>query len=282
MSSDRAARALHHFVRVFARVSVRVALVAAVVAFAGNAGAAGSITEVMDCAVRNLPPSAHGVAKLVTRGGDAAEHTLEVDYWSRTTDPGGRKIVIARRSAPDDAISAYLFSDGDAIGEVWAFTRADGKARRIKATGPDARLFASSMSLEDFARFARVVFPGQVRRLDDAEIAGRKVYVIETKPAPDAGSEYARIVTSIDQERCLILRRESFDKSFENGARARKVYSVEPADVRVDGKFANAKRARQTDAKDGASTQMEVLELELPAKVDDAFFTPDALPTASH
>lgn len=254
----------------------------ALVALARPAGAAGSIAEVADCAASNLPPSAHGLAKLVTKSADGAERTLEVDYWSRTAEPGSRKIVIARRSAPEDVIGAYLFSDGDAIGEVWAFTRADGKARRITATGPDARLFGSSMSLEDFARFARVVFPGQVRRLDDALIGGRKVYVIETKPAPDAGSEYARIVTSIDREWCMILRRESFDPSFEKGARARKIYRVEPKDVRVDGKFANAKRARQDDAKDGSSTQMEVLELELPAKVDDAFFSPDALSSASH
>jgi Outer membrane lipoprotein-sorting protein len=256
-------------------------LAAAALAFAGEARAAGSLEEVVDCAIRNLPPSAHGVAKLVTRTG-AGEATLEVDYWSQTTDPGGRKIVIAERNAPSDVTSAYLFSDGDAIGEVWAFTRADGKPRRIKATGPEARLFASSMSLEDFARFARVVFPGQVRRLEDAKIGGRDVYVIETRPAPDAGSEYARIVTSIDREWCLILRRESFDASFERGARPRKVYSVEPADVRLDGKFANAKRAQQVDAVDGSSTQMEVQQLELPAKVEDAFFTPDALPSASH
>jgi hypothetical protein len=260
----------------------KLAMLAALLAFAGRANAAGSITEVMDCAVRNLPPSAHGVAKLTTRTADGADHELQVDYWSRTSDIGGRKVVIARRSAPADVISAYLFSDGDAIGEVWAFTRAESKARRIQATGPDARLFSSSMSLEDFARFARVVFPGQVRRMKDAKLFKRPVYVIETKPAPDSGSEYARILTSIDKKWCLILRRESFDANFEKGARARKTYSVDPVDVRVDGKFANAKRAKQLDAKDGSSTQMEVLELELPATVDDAFFTPDALSSASH
>jgi hypothetical protein len=249
---------------------------------ASSAAAQGSISEVADCAIRNLPPSAHGVAKVTTRDGKGAERAFEVDYWSRTDEAGTRKIVIARRAAPPDATAAYLFSDGDAIGETWSFTRSEGKARRIQSTGPEAHLFSTSMSLEDFARFARVVFPGQVRRLPDAEVGGRKAYVIETKPASDAGSEYSRIVTSIDREWCLILRRESYDSSYESGARPRKLYLVEPADVRVDGKFANAKRARQDDAKDGASTTMEVLSLEIPAKVDEAFFTPDALSRASH
>ena len=253
-----------------------------VVWLAGSAAAQGSISEVADCAIRNLPPSAHGVAKVTSHEPKSAERTFEVDYWSQTDIAGTRKIVIARRAAPPDATAAYLFSDGDAIGETWSFTRAEGKARRIKATGPEAHLFATSMSLEDFARFARVVFPGQVRRLPDTNILGRSAYVIETKPAPDAGSEYSRIVTSIDREWCLILRRESYDSSFEKGKNPRKLYKVEPADVRVDGKFANAKRARQDDAKDGSSTTMEIESLEIPAKVDDAFFTPDALSSASH
>jgi len=243
--------------------------------------ATGSIQEVVDCALRNLPPSAHGVAKLVTRASDGSEKAVEVDYWSHQPDLGARQIVIARRAASSGEVAAYLFSDGDAIGEAWAYAKGQAKAQRITTRGVEVRLFGSAVSLEDFARFARVAFPGKVRRLDDAEIGGRKVYVVETTPGPDSGSEYARIVTSIDREWCAILRRESFDPSFENGSRPRKTYSVEPADVRVDGKFANPRRARLEDAKDGSSTQMEVLSLELPAAVDDTFFSPDALPRAS-
>jgi Outer membrane lipoprotein-sorting protein len=259
-------------------------LLAALVAFepAPSAhAAAGSIEEVADCAVRNLPPSAHGVAKLVSRTAGGTVKTVLVDYWSHQPDLGARQIVIARRSGPSDEVAAYLFSDGDAIGEAWAYVRGQAKAQRITTTGVEVKLFGTTLSLEDFARFARVVFPGRVRRLDDAELGGRKVFVIETEPSPSSGSEYSRIVTSIDREWCMILRRESFDPTFEGGAQPRKIYSVDPADVRIDGKFANPSRARLEDARDGSSTQMELVSLELPAGVDDAFFTPDALPRAS-
>jgi hypothetical protein len=243
--------------------------------------ASGSIDEVADCAIRNLPPSAHGVAKLISRTAGGTERTILVDYWSHQPDLGARQIVIARRSGPSDEVAAYLFSDGDAIGEAWAYVRGQKAAQRITTTGVEVRLFGTTVSLEDFARFARVVFPGRVRRLDDAEIGGRKVFVIETEPSPGSGSEYSRIVTSIDRQWCVILRRESFDPTFDGGTRPRKIYSVDPADVRVDGKFANPSRARLEDASDGSSTQMELVSLDLPAGVDDAFFTPDALPRAS-
>jgi len=254
------------------------ALGALLFAFAARAG---SIQEVYDCAARNLPPSAHAHVQLTAHVGSGEPHTLQVEYWSRTAPEGTREVVIARRGAPASEIAAYLVSDGDAIGEAWAYTPAHKKAQRIRTAGVEVRMFGSNVSLEDFARVARVLFPGQVRRLDDAEIGGRKAFVVETRPAPDGGSAYSRIVTSIDKEWCMVLRRESYDAQFEKGEKPRKIYSVEPPDVKIDAGFANAHRARQDDAKDGSSTQMEVLELELPAKLDDAMFTPDALSRAA-
>ena len=117
-------------------------------------------------------------------------------------------------------------------------------------------MFGTNLTLEDFARTARVVFPGEVRKLADASVDGRPVYVVQTKPAPDAESEYSRIVTSIEQEHCLPLRRESFDPKFEKGERPRKIYSVGPDDVKVSGKYAVAVRAQLDDAKDGSQTRL--------------------------
>jgi hypothetical protein len=274
MSSARVSRAL--------AVAWIVAFAAAVASSPQARAQSGSMTEVADCAIRNLPPAAHAHAKVVARSAKGKEHAFEVDYWSRTSPEGTRQIVIVDPNAPKDAVAAYLFSDGDSIGEAWAYSAKKGKAVKIEGRGAKARLFDTNLSLEDFARFARVVFPGQVRRLDDGEIGGRKVYVIETKPSADSGSEYAKIVTSIDKEWCLILQRESYDAAFAKAAKPRKLYQVAPADVRVDGKFANGTRARQDDAKDGSSTEMQILSLELPAQLDESFFTPDALPRAGH
>ena len=75
------------------------------------------------------------------------------------------------------------------------------------------------------------MFPGQVRQLPEATIDGRPVYVVETHPAPSSKSEYERLVTSIDKERCTVLRREGYDDQFEGGKRARKIYAVAPDGV---------------------------------------------------
>lgn len=255
-------------------------LALALVALAPSARAA-TVVDVLDCVLANLPPAGHATAKLITRASaNGPERTIEFEYWSLQIDPGVRRVVIAQRGAPDDQVSAYLFSDGEAIGEAWEYKKSAGKPTRAHAHGGDAHLFGTNLTLEDFARTARVVFPGEVRLLAEASVDGRPVYVVQTKPAPDAESEYARIVTSIEKEHCLPLRRESFDPKFEKGARPRKVYSVEADDVKVSGKYAVAVRAQLDDAKDGSQTRLVVDKFDLPPQVDPSFFTPEALARA--
>ena len=243
---------------------------------------AATIADVLDCVLANLPPAGHATARMISRASaKGPERTIDFEYWSLQIDQGMRRVVIAQRGAPADKVSAYLFSDGEAIGEAWQYKKSAGKPTRVHAHhGREAHLFGTNLTLEDFARTARVVFPGQVRKLADASVDGRPVYVVQTQPAPDAESEYSRIVTSIEQQHCLPLRRESFDPTFEKGERPRKVYSVGPDDVKVDGKYAVAVRAKLDDAKDGSQTRLEVEKFDLPPQLDPAFFTPEALPRA--
>jgi hypothetical protein len=184
--------------------------------------------EVLDCVLRSLPPAVQGRFVLVHRHAEGKALTVDGEYWAETPQDSGRRIVLASRGGPAGARAAYLFREGDTIGEVWRWTPAHGDAQLIHARGSEGELFGTDINLEDFARFARINFPGQLRRLDDAEIGGRPVFVVETHPAPDSGSEYQRIVSSIDKGWCVVLRRESFETGFEGGAKPGKVLTVDP------------------------------------------------------
>jgi len=239
---------------------------------------ADSLEQVVNCAVGNLSPTAHRLGKFVTRpSAKAPERTIEWEYWALQPDQGLRKVVIARKGAAKGEVAAYLFQDGDAIGETWQYVMGKPKAERVRKTGEQAHLFGTNFSLEDYARTARVVFPGQVRQLPEATIDGRPVYVVETRPAPSSKSEYERLVTSIDKERCTVLRREGFDDQFEGGKRARKVYAVAADGVAADGKFFTPVRSQLDDAKDGSETHLVVEKFDLPTDLDPKNFTPEAL-----
>jgi outer membrane lipoprotein-sorting protein len=242
---------------------------------------AASLEEVVNCALGNLSPIAHRTGKFVTRASaTSTERTIEWEYWALQQDAGLRKVVIARKGAANGEVAAYLFQDGDAVGETWQYVKGQPEAERVRLTGEEARLFGTNFSLEDYARTARVVFPGQVRQLPEATLDGRGVYVVETHPAPGSKSDYERLVTSIDKERCTVLRREAYDDQFEGGKRARKVYAVAPGGVAADGKFFTPVRSQLDDLKDGSETHIVVEKFDLPTSLDPEKFTPEALPRA--
>ena len=125
-----------------------------------------------------------------------------------------------------------------------------------------------------------MVFPGEVRQLADASVDGRPVYVVQTKPAPDAESEYSRIVTSIDKEHCLPLRRESFDPKLREGRAAAQDLHGRARRREGQRQVRVAVRAQLDDAKDGSQTRLVVDRFDLPPQVDPSFFTPEALARA--
>jgi hypothetical protein len=237
-----------------------------------------SLEEVLDCVTKSLPPSAHGTFVLDWRSAKGDERKIEGQYWSEQPSDSGRRVIVASSPSATGTRAAYLFSEGDAIGEAWIWTPKDDAARRVVARGAEGEMFGTDVSFEDFARLARINFPGQLRRLADATIDGRAVYVVETRPAPDAGSEYSRIVSSLDKELCVVLRREGYETGFEGGEKPRKVLTVDPKDVKREGAYGRPTRAHLDDRRDGSQTTLRLTDLSVDAKLSESFFTPENLP----
>jgi hypothetical protein len=236
-----------------------------------------SLEEVIDCWSKSLPPSAHGGFTLTWKSGKGEERKIEGLYWAEQPKEGGRNVIIASKGDAAGKPAAYLVREGDEIGEVWIATPQAPTAKKVIARGADGELYGTDITFEDFARFARMLFPGQLRRLDDAVVEGRQTYVIQTRPAPDEGSEYSNIVSALDKEWCVILRRECFETSYQDGKVARKVITSDPKAVKREGGFARATHAVMTDAKDGSETHVELVDLTLDAKLAPEFFAPEKL-----
>ena len=118
------------------------------VSLAGVAGAdqgagAHSLEAVMDCFVKGIPPAAHGRFTMFHDhpDGQGADHTAAGEYWAELPETGARKVVAASPDAWDGKGGAYLFSDGDALGEAWAWREGQTAAQRIAAHSPDAFVF---------------------------------------------------------------------------------------------------------------------------------------------
>ena len=235
-------------------------------------GAAGSLGEVIDCWQKSLPPSAHGGFVLTWKNGKGEERRIEGNYWGEQPQDGPRRVIVASTGHTGGKPAAYLFSEGDEIGDAWIWTPGQTSPRHMHSH--EGELFGTDITLEDFAR---ILFPGQLRRLDDTTLDGRPAYVIQTTPAPDEGSQYERIVSALDKEWCVVLRRECFETGFEGGKVARKVLSSDPTAVKHEHGYARATGALLKDAKDGSETRVELVDLSLDAKLPDGFFAPEKL-----
>jgi hypothetical protein len=236
-----------------------------------------SLEEVIDCWSKSLPPSAHGGFTLTWKSGKGEERKIEGYYWAEQPKDAGRNVIIASKGEAGGKPAAYLIREGDEIGEVWVATPQAPTAKKVIARGEAGELYGTDITFEDFARFARMLFPGQLRRLDDAVVEGRQTYVVQTRPAPDEGSEYSNIVSALDKEWCVVLRRECFETSYEGGKVARKVITSDPKAVKHEQGYARATRAVMTDAKDGSETHVELVDLTLDAKLIPEFFAPEKL-----
>jgi hypothetical protein len=147
------------------------------------------------------------------------------------------------------------------------------EVKRIRATGRSAGIFGTDFSFEEFEEFRGFRQPGEWKRLEDAVIGNRPVYVVEAHPSDDANSAYERIVSFIDQERCVALRIEFY----EVGDRLRKELIVNPNQVFERNSVWVAHMAVMRDIRQFTTTQFLVDTTEHGEAAPDSMFTVEAL-----
>jgi hypothetical protein len=251
-----------------------VALALALGLAAPGAGAEG-VAEVAACLARNLPrDAARQEVLFVSRDRAGSERQIRAEVvWKRFE--GDRVRVRARVEAPEDLRdSAVLWIQRDDGGaDLFAWLPELKKTRRIQTASLGGSLFGSDFTYEDFQQLHGMALAGATQLLPQAELEGTPVWVVERRPAAEAGSVYERVVTFVERERCLLLRAEMW----EPGGRLRKVLSVDAeAPFEQDG-VRVPRRVLLEDQRRGTTTRLELLELDLAHAVRRADLTPTAL-----
>jgi hypothetical protein len=141
--------------------------------------------------------------------------------------------------------------------------------KRISGADALGALFNTDFTVEDFANLQGFAKPQEKKRLADAEVGGRAVYVVELRPAP-GNSAYERIVARYDREKCVPLRSEMY----EPGGRLRKVQTIDPAAL-IYSSMAGAwlpQRVTLEDLRDGTSTFLDVVSADFEVPISYTVF----------
>lgn len=199
--------------------------------------------------------------------GSSRERRMRV----RGMEEGGLSRTIVRVLAPSEvAGQSYLFREREgADDEVFIYLPAlDSSARRISGNQKNGAFMGSDFSYADLE--SRSVRDGRYRRLDDEELAGFEVYVVDVTPSPGQQSDDARVRMWVRKGDFIPLRVRFFDESDQA---TRTIFTEELAQ---DGDKTYVRRMSMRQA-DGSATIMIVESLDSNAAFDASMFTPQEL-----
>lgn len=173
------------------------------------AGSARDVETVRQCVQANLP-----------------KKSLKQSYSLESFDRGGGsrtlvgKIYADQKSGKDRLMVAvdapldlrgvrYLMLEKTSRDDMYMYLPGLDKVRRIRSSQmQDTSLFGSDFSYEDIKQVLGNFARGEVTMGDNAEYGGRTAHVLTLIPPADKESAYAKVVSWVDTESCVVLSTE--------------------------------------------------------------------------
>ena len=240
----------------------------------GHASELETPEQIRICVLRNTPDATHIQAvQLVSTDRVGRDRVARAHIYGRTDDAGGRR-VLARFVEPEELLgSAFLFIETESGPQLVVRSPELGDVKRISGRQLSGSIAGSDFSYEDFQRMRALNRPGDPERLDDAEVEGRTVFVLESRPAAPEFSAYESVRHFVDKETCLVSRMELY----ERGHRLRKVLEASPERFRQVGSVWVAHEVVLRDVRDETRTRLLIESFDVDADVPASAFTIPAL-----
>lgn len=181
-----------------------------------------------------------------------------------------RRVMLYFSKPLDLRGSAFLsIEKNEGSPDMFLYTPELRRPKRVTGQGGGGKLFGTDFSYEDFVRWQGLNQPGASRRLPDAVEAGQPVWVVETTPAEGAESSYERVVVFVDQETCVALKTESYEK----GETPRKILTANPDQLLEEGGVWFASELVIRDLRDETHTRVSVEDVEVDRDLKDSEFS---------
>ncbi len=250
---------------------MRVACSLLLLLLAPSALALEKAEDIRTCARKNYPATSSTQAFVLTSiGRDGAERTLQATaYWKRGSD--GRAKVMLQVDRPDDLRgSSYLMLERSTRDDLFMFLPAVNRVKRIQGSQMSDALWGTDFSYEDIKQVQGVFDAGTLTREADAEVAGKKVYVLAFTPAQVEESAYKRIVSRIDPATCVALQTDFF----QSLDAPRKRLVIDPKEVRQQGARWMAHLYEMQDLHNQTRSVLRIDKMSADADLPERLFNP--------
>ena len=224
--------------------------------------------QVAACARRNVPePDSISAMRVVARDRLGAEHVTVLRLYGRWSEAGRRQQLAEFIEPAELRGSKLLMLGGMDQSEIYFRSAELGRVKRISGSGRESALFGSDFSYEDFEYLQGLRSSGESKRMEDAMIGNRPVFVVETRPVEASNSAYELVISFVDKKTCTPLRIEFY----ETGRRLRKELTIDPAEIRQHGEAWIPHSVLLRDIRDYTTTLILVDSSEQTALPPDMF-----------
>ena len=235
-----------------------------------------TVDEIRDCAEKNLPE--HTLRQRVEIESEdrvGGRRNLEARvHWKRFEK--GPRVMIRVDGPAEVRGAAYLAIEAEEGDDetIFMYLPAIGMVRRVTANHVAESLWDTDFSYEDMKYLQGVQRRDEGERLADDEVEGRPVFVLQTRSAPDDPEAiYERVVTFVDQQTCVALRTDFY----ERGDTIRKTLLASIGTLEADGERWRVGEYAMNDLKNETRTWLRVKVGETDVKLPDRLFSSSGL-----
>ena len=223
------------------------------------------------CLERNAPKSSVSfLVEFVKTDRIGGERISRALVMGKKLDDGLRRIVLRfDRPLEIHGTAMLMIESANGPSDFYVWSPGERRVRRVSGRS-NSGLFGTDFSYDDFENWRSFQKHGKAERQADGKIGERSVYVISSAPAAGEQSSYERIVSSVDQETCVVLEIDSY----EPGGRLRKVLHADPAKIVQVGPLQIATAIELEDKLDQTRTRVTLEDVKLDTAIPDARFRP--------
>lgn len=237
-----------------------------------------TVEEIEACMEANMPGDSSIQEITMTtfdRVGDTTTMRSKI-FWQK--GKGDRSKVLMRFDDPVDLRgSAILVLEKKGRNDMFMYVPELQKVRRITSHMMSGSMFGTDFSYEEFERLQGMGDNATSERGPDQEVAGRPVWTLDQVPAEDAGSDYEKIRSLVDQETCVAVQIEFFGKGDEVAKRMEAPFDK----VTKEGKGHVPREITMNDSVEGTKTTLVVNEIEVDADIPARMFSQSQLERGS-
>ncbi len=164
------------------------------------------------CVSQNLPDTAGVIdfaVEAVDRTGVVTASRAEI-RWRKDADELSQ--VVLRVAEPAKTAGTALLIIDRASDQPEFFVRLPelDKVRRVRSKRLRGPVLGTDFSYEDLSRMRDPLDRKAIELVGISNVDTRATWLLETLPTPEDGSEYARVLTHIDQDTCVPIRIELY------------------------------------------------------------------------